>query len=269
MNPGNHTQATQAGKFVFSDFESSYLKLRIFRSSSSYLPNPYEIKNTCIHERVDLARMKIDVHYEEHINHVFYNTGFPFFYSHSVMTVFADYRNDIAPAYKNENLRFEKYTGGADSLRFRNLILKGMGDDPIGYYKTPLINQHISKEKEAACYADYYAQLYDGSDTNKIAFIMSKDEDDAGVFVFELEDNNTINTSMAAVLPHHRSAGLFHDMKAFRQHFCLENGITKAYAGFRLNNFNTPNSLLKIGYKIVKAEHVFHIVALQNFQLTL
>ncbi|HXH17834.1 MAG TPA: hypothetical protein VNJ07_02035 [Chitinophagales bacterium] len=210
--------------------------------------------------------MKIDITHEEYINMTLFEAKFPFFYSHSVMTVFADYRYDSIPDYKNKFLSFERYSGGADKMRFRNLVLHGMGDDPIGYYKTPLINDFISKQKEAQCYADYYAQLYDGRHRDKIAFIMKKAGDDVGVFVFELQGKDTINTSMAAVLPAYRSSGLFHDMKVFRQRFCVESGITKAYAGFRLNNFNTPNSLLKIGYKIVMGEHVFHIAPLLNKQ---
>ncbi|MDZ4844783.1 MAG: hypothetical protein SH857_04450 [Chitinophagales bacterium] len=244
---------------AYSAFESDFFNLRVFRSLGSDLPDAETLRSFCLNENIDLLRLKIDITQEENINNTLYNTGFPFFYSHSVMTVFADYLHDELPAYKNENLAFEKYNRTKNKERFHDLVFNGMGDNPIGYYKTPLINEYISKENEAHCYADYYTQLYDSSQKEKLAFLMSKDGKDAGVFVFELEGNSTIHTSMAALLPQHRSSGLFHDMKVFRQHYCIENGITNAYAGFRINNFHTPNSLLKTGYKIVRAEHIFHL----------
>lgn len=242
-----------------SKFESEFFNLRVFRSADSTMPEAQELRSACIEHEVDLLRLKIDVKYEENINYILHETQFPFFYSHSVMTVYANYSNAELHQFKNTDLIFTKFTGGENNQRFSNLVQQGMADNPIGYFKTPIINRWITKEKEAQCYAAYYSILYDGNDPNKLAFLMSKGKDDVGVFVFELEGTDTIHTSMAAVLPEFRNSGLFHDMKVFRQQFCIENGITHAYAGFRLNNFYTPNSLLRIGYKIVRAEHVFHL----------
>lgn len=251
------------GFISYSPFESEYFQLRIFRNKSSELPDSEHLKNICREQSADLLRLKLNVSDEERITQTLFDTGFPFYYSHSVMTVYANYQNADIPGYKNEKLLFEKYSG-EQKTRFYNLIIHGMGENPIGYFKTPLINKLITKEKEAACYAEYYSGLYDGTDPKKIAFIMNKEGTDAGVFVFEMEGEDTIHTSMAAVLPHFRSSGLFHDMKVFRQRYCLERGIHHAYAGFRLNNFHTPNSLLKIGYKIIRAEHIYHLPVLLN-----
>lgn len=252
----------------YSDFESRFFHLRIFRSTGNVLPDTQSLRDECYKHRVDLLRLKIDIRYEEQLNDTLHETNFPFFYSHSILTVYANYKDAPVLPYKNSDLLFTRFTGGADTKRFLNLIRMGMAENPIGYFKTPIINRWITKEKELECYAAYYATFYNGEDPQKLAFMMRKGENDVGVFVFELEGTDVIHTSMAAVLPEFRSSGLFHDMKVFRQHFCVENNITQAYAGFRLNNFYTPNSLLKIGYKIVRAEHVFHLPTLLQQQST-
>lgn len=249
---------------ILSDFESEFFKLNVFRGNYNNTLTATELANQAKQNRADLIRLKIDIIYEAEMNNVLFESKLPFFYSHSVLNVKVDYNRQKPTAYKNEGLVFEKYVNGlGQKERFYTLVFNGMYSDPIGYYKTPLINKIISKQKEAECYASYYANFYNGLITDKVGFIMQKDNKDVGAFVFEIIEGN-IFSSMAAVLPQYRSEGLFHDMKVFHQHFCNENNFLTAYTGFRLNNFHTPNLLLKTGYNIYGVEHIFHIPCLFN-----
>ncbi len=247
-----------------SEYESDFLGLNIFRCTGNKLPHPNEIRKYALENKVDLFRLKIDAKFEGEMNEVLEKCCMPFFYSHSVLNVKVDYSKQLVAPYKNEGLSFEAYEGKVNQVeRFYKLVYEGMYDDPIGYYKTPLVAHLIPKDKEAACYASYYTKLYDGSNKNNIGFIMKKNEVDVGAFVFEII-NGEMYTSMAAVLSQYRSSGLFHDMKVFRQQYCIDNNITIAYTGSRLSNYHTPSVLLKNGYNIYNAEHVFHISPLAN-----
>ncbi len=255
--------------FERSTFESDFFGLNIYRASGDMLPDTEQIKTFAFCKNADLIRLKINAQHESKMNHVLEATGLPFYYSHSVLNVKADYSGCEIPEFKNHDLSFEKFDASIprNIQRFYYLVLKGMIDDPIGYHKTPLISNIISKQKEAECYAAYYSRFYSGIDSNKLGFIMKKAGTDVGVFVFEIE-NDTIYTSMAALLPSFRSHGLFHDMKVFRQTYCAEHHIGKAVAGSRIANYNTPNTLLKLGYKIFNVEHVFHLPTLLSYSKT-
>lgn len=248
--------------FLKSEFESSYLGLNIYRSSDNFLPNANQLRNFALEEAADLFRIKIDARYEAAMNSVLDAVGIPYFYSHSVLNVKVDYSNAKIESYKNNGLEFELYTGNNQQQeRFFKLIFQGMYNDPIGYYKTPIIKNLIEKNNEASCYAQYYVKYYDGSSKNLIGYMMKKENIDVGCFVFEIQDGN-IYSSMAAVLPEYRSEGFFHDMKIFHQNYCIQNNFKVAYTGSRINNFHTPNLLLKTGYQIYKVEHVYHMVSL-------
>ncbi len=244
-----------------SNFESDFLELNIYRNAKVEPIGFSSLNNFIAENEVDVIRLKTDINQQQFFNSHISKLSMPIFFSHTILYVYADYSKEKINSYNNSDLSFEKYNANnlEQKKRFYELVYKGMFQEPIGYFKTPILSELISNEKEASCYASYYAEFYGGSDVNKIGFIMQKNGIDAAVFVFELL-NNEMHTSMAAILPEFRSVGIFHDLKVFRQEFCLQNAISYAYTGFRVNNFHTPNVLLKHGYKIINAENVFHLL---------
>lgn len=244
-----------------SIFESDFFGLNIYRNTSTEDLDTFSLQKFILENKVDVIRLKTDVKHQHYFNSNISNVSFPYFFSHTILYVKAEYTTEKINDYNNQDISFEVYDDSKEEqrMRFHNLVYKGMFQEPIGYFKTPMLLELISNEKEALCYATYYTKYYGGIDEKKIGFIMQKNGSDAAVFVFEIDDKG-IHTSMAAILPEYRSARIFHDLKVFRQKFCLQNGIQNAYTGFRVSNFHTPNVLLKHGYKITGAENVFHLL---------
>lgn len=244
-----------------STFESDFLKLNIYRNTNVEDFDIYALQNFIVENEVDVIRLKTDVNQQHYFNSKISKVSFPYFFSHTILYVKADYSKEKINDYNYQDISFEvyNYDNEEQKNRFYTLVYKGMFQEPIGYFKTPILSELITNEKEASCYASYYTKYYGGADKNKIGFIMKKNGVDAAVFVFEIDERG-IHTSMAAILPEYRGSHIFHDLKVFRQKYCLQNGIQNAYTGFRVSNFHTPNVLLKHGYKITGAENVFHLL---------
>jgi hypothetical protein len=169
--------------FEKSLFESNYLNLNVFRSVSTVLPEPDEIRKIAIANKADLLRIKFDVKHENIMNHILEQSGLPYYYSHSVINTYADYSRIPELTYKNNDIKFLEYKNPDDKERFFNIVYHGMFEDPIGYYKTPLISEIISKENELRCYASFYAENYIGKRENQIALIIQKSGVDVGSLV--------------------------------------------------------------------------------------
>ena len=244
--------------FYISKYESDFLKIKIARNHDP-LNIDFNSLNEFIKENhIKLFRLKSDNHRYPAIAKELYDQKLQAYYSHTVLTFRIRYTGTKAKEYVNESLDFIRVKPEMKA-DFYQVILQGMSDDPIGYYKTPVTSKSITKDQELLCYASFYANLYSGDDPAKIGWLLKQHDKIVGAFVFELEGNEVF-TSMACVTPENRNNGLFHDMKIFRQQYCLENDIKWASNGSRMYNLTTPNLLLKEGYKLIKTETIMHVV---------
>lgn len=247
----------------FSDFESNCFKLNIARYHAASTVEVESIIHFLTKHNIDLLRLKCLSQESQNFLNAFLLDSYQVFYSHSILNFSIDYKAAGLEPVKNQNLTFEEVSSSSKEA-FYDAVFKGMYDEPIGYFKTPLVHSKITKDQESACNAAYYAENYSGQVFDKKAWLVKWNRQYVGAFVFEIS-SNAIHTSLAAVLPEFRSMGLFNDMRVFQKNYCIQNGVLTASCGARISNIFTTNHLMGQGWKLSHTESVFHIVKKDSF----
>lgn len=246
-----------------SEFESNYFGLNIARCQvhpATLIPEMVAALNQL---NIDLLRLKCPSSEVQHIVHSIAPESYFCFYSHSILNFLISYKNTDHEVPKYPELHFKEVTAASKSL-FYDTIYKGMYEDPIGYFKTPLVHLKISRDKESACNAAYYAENYTGQYSDKKAWLMYWKEKCVGAFVFELFPD-VVHTSLAAVLPEYRSMGLFNEMRVFQKNYCIDHQLATATCGARINNIYTTNHLMGQSWRLVDTASVFHVIKKSSF----
>ncbi len=241
-------------EFYFSEEESKFFNLRISRGRIT--TSSGALGKAILEGNYDVCRVKVGVNELNIINQL-EQLGFPYHFAGEVInySITLQEINKMNLETDNKAISYEKYDGSQEGI-VKEIILKSCSDDPIGYYKTPFLNQLISSPKETRFLASYFSSTY--KTENRVISLMKKNGRYAGLIAYAI-DGNVIQSLLITLLPEYRHyATLNQFMKeAFR--YTIERNVPLGVCGARINNRMMQHILEKFGMKKTGADIIFHI----------
>lgn len=244
-------------KITFSENETTILKLKIGRCVVDKLDEE-AFKDQILLNKYDVIRLTVPSE-EEYIVNKLDSINLPYFFSASITRYKTPIVNIPVAPYIHKDLIFEEYDGTQTQLLFD--LLKGTwGTYPIGYYRTPILNKFMTKEKEIEAVYEFYKinNLKSNKPNNTIMFI-KHNGNYVGFFSMNII-NDTLESHIGGIIEPYRTAGYFVDMQEYIKRYCLEKGISYFCFGARNENRRVQYIFQKYGYLKESTDHVFHIV---------
>lgn len=243
----------------FSANESNLLNIKVGRCVSNNF-NEQVLLQQIIDKEYDICRLTVPAGDENAVTKL-EKTGLPYYYSGSITrykTRVADLKES---AFIHPNLEYEKYDGSQNDLLLR-LLIGTWGTYPIGYYRSPLLNQLVTKEQEILCVFEFYKKhnLQKDFPNNTIMFMKHK-ENYVGFFALNIIDDR-LESHIGGIVEPYRNDGYFFDMQEYIRRFCVKNNLTYFAFGARNENRRVNGIFQKFGYVAVDADNVFHIASL-------
>ena len=246
----------------YSEIESDVYGLKVARANLESLNTTELVKEICS-EGYDICRLRIST---EKVDTVLKlkESGMPFFFSASIRRYRTAVKDLTEQPFIHANTEYEKYDGSQTGLLYE-MLKSCWGDYPIGYYKTPFINQLISKEQELDCVYKYYGKHNIETDYpgNSIMF-MKHDGKYVGFFALNVIENR-LESHIGGILKPYQRDGHFVDMQEFIRRFCMDNNLNYFCFGARNENSRVQSIFRKFGYKSYGTENVFHLTPLLSF----
>jgi RimJ/RimL family protein N-acetyltransferase len=245
----------------FSPIESEVLGLKIGRCQAGFF-EPELLRASVLEAGFDLVRLKVSAE-DEMVPARLFQAGIPAFFSGSIRRY--DTRITAAPDgdYLHADLVFEAYNGSQDQL-LKDMIRGTWGTYPIGYYRTPLLSELISKEAEIECLFRYYKKhnLSTLNPQNTIMFIRHGDQ---YVGFFALNHlNGNLESHIGGILEPYRRGGYFLDKLRYIKNHCIEHGLSRFLFGARNENAGVQRIFQYVGFQPVGTDNVFHLPLFLN-----
>lgn len=249
----------------YSKTETETLGLKVGRCNIDFF-DPHQLKKELFNEKYDLCRVKVAAE-DEFVVKRLEKLGLPYFFSGSIRR----YKTPITKAsdsnFLHAGLKFIPYEPHLDDLLF--LMLKDTwGEYPIGYYRTPILENFCNKENEIKSVFNFYKEHnnYKLYPKNSIQFI---EHNGSFVGFFALNTvNNHLESHIGGILKEYQKEGYFFDMLAYIKNYCLENNLTDFVFGARNENAKVQNIFQNAGFIPTGSENVFHVVPLISKVLT-
>ena len=251
---------------AFSEIESAVFGLKTGRLSADEFDGK-KLREEILDEKFDLVRIKAPAYFDD-INMRLVDAGFPFYFAGGIRNInwkTPDKANVFEPI--NAGIEVDLYDGSQkDSLEY--IIKSSYMFNPLGYYKTPGINQIITKELEAEAMFQFFAKYFNNTQYPDNYIWLFK-LNGKHIALCALDFNKGImGCPLGAVAPEAQSGGVFFDMLRFSRNFAWKKGIKEITAGMRSENLVSQHVFIKQG-KIDNAEilhdtvdFVFHVVPL-------
>lgn len=246
----------------FSQNESDLLKLKIGRCVSTNFDEQQLLKQI-IDNEYDICRLTISSEDETTITKL-EKTGIPYYYSGSITR----YKTVISElperTFIHNDLEYEKYDGTQNDLLLK-LLIGTWGTYPIGYYRTPFLNQLVTKEQEILCVFEFYKKynLQKDYPNNTIMFIKHNDNY-VGFFALNIIDDR-LESHIGGIVDPYREGGYFFDMQEYIRRFCIDNKLKYFCFGARNENRRVNSIFQKYGYRATDADNVFHLAPLLSY----
>jgi hypothetical protein len=245
----------------FSKTESEILNLKIGRCNLDYF-DENKLKQEIFTGSYDVCRVKVNAE-DEYVVSRLEQLGFPYYFSGSIRR----YKTPIEQKHQTDlihpDMDFMEYSSTYENDLFQ-LLKDTWGDYPIGYYRTPIINQFCNKDNEIQSVFQFYKEnnLPSKNPNNSIMLMRHK-----GLFVgfFALNKvKNHLESHIGGILKKHQKEGYFFDMLAYIKNYCLQNNLSHFVFGARNENAKVQKIFHAAGFIPVGSENVFHIVSLLN-----
>ncbi len=243
----------------FSANETNLLNIKVGRCVASNF-DELSLSEQILKEEYDICRLTVPASDEDAVVKL-ERTGLPYYYSGSIIR----YKTRIADlaegTFLHKDLQYEKYDGTQDGLLLQ-LLIGTWGTYPIGYYRTPFLNQLVTKEQEILCVFEFYKNhnLQKDFPNNTIMFIRDK-ENYVGFFALNIIDDR-LESHIGGIVEPYRNGGYFFDMQEYIRRFCIEKKLKYFAFGARNENRRVNEIFQKFGYTASDADNIFHIVSL-------
>ena len=246
----------------FSKNESDLLNLKIGRCVSSNF-SEHKLLQQIISGEYDICRLTVSSEDEDAVTKL-EKTGLPYYYSGSITRYKTRIEELPERQFIHNDLEYEKYDGSQNELLLR-LLIGTWGTYPIGYYRTPFLNQLVTKEKEILCVFEFYKEhnLQKNYPNNSIMFIRHK-ENYVGFFALNIIEDR-LESHIGGIVEPYRDGGYFFDMQEYIRRFCIENKLAYFCFGARNENRRVNSIFQKYGYKAIAADNVFHIASMLSY----
>lgn len=246
-------------KITHSQIESEIFQFKVGRCEEENIDSK-KLLDTILENKFDFVRLKIPAS-NELISNELVKLGFPFFFSGSIRRYKVNVPEFPVDPYVNKDVEFELYDGSQYNI-LREILIDTWLRYPLGYFRSPFLNQIIKKEQEIECVIKYYDKYnnYKTNPKNSIWFLKLKNEY-VGFLALNIIDENVIESNIAGIHSKYQGMGLFHDVLRFIRNYSNERSIKWFYCGARSENVYSQRTFEKeymTGYKV---ENVFHILS--------
>ncbi|HNF48933.1 MAG TPA: hypothetical protein PKO18_04920 [Chitinophagales bacterium] len=240
----------------YSHYESEILNLKVGRCVTEQLDiNSFNKQLT--EEAYDLIRLTVASD-DEFIIDKLYSAGIPYFFAAGITRYkTAIERIPVAP-YINEGIEFVEFDGTQTQLLY-DMIKATLGNYPIGYFRTPILKEIISKEMEIEVLYEFYKfnNLKTNNINNSMMFIKHQ-ENFVGYFALNILPDR-LESHIGGIREPFRTNGYFVDMQEFIKRYCIQNQLTYFCFGARNENSRAQHIFQKYGYQRESMEYVFHL----------
>lgn len=241
----------------YSQNESKLFGIKVARGVFQQI-EAHSLQADIFENNYDLVRITIPAHIED-AQIELYKTGFQYYFSGGITRYSTSISKIKNNTYIHNDIVYEQYNEANTHLL--NAMLKDTwGNYPLGYYKTPIIGNVISKEMEIKAVYEYYKKnnLNCINPNNKIMF-MKHGDNYIGFFALNIIGNR-LESHIGGILSTFRNTGYFIDMQEYIRRYCLENGLTHFDFGARNENYRVNKIFLDYGYTPSHIEYVYHIL---------
>jgi hypothetical protein len=245
-----------------SSGESEILGLKIGRCNSDYF-DEVSLYDVIVQGNYDLCRLRVPAE-DEMAPLRLHKTGLPFFFSGSIRRYKTKISEPPPGNYNVPDLIFEQYDGSQVQL-LRDMLVGTWGTYPIGYYRTPYLQNLATKEREIECVFQYYKKHNNTKNypNNSIMFIKHGD-DYVGFFALNIVGTN-LESHVGGILEPYRKLGYFLDKLRYIKEFCLKNRLENFIFGARNENADVQRIFQYVGFQPRGSENVFHIPSLLTY----
>jgi hypothetical protein len=256
----------------FSEIESEVFGLKTGRINADSFDGEallHEIQE----QGYDLIRIKAPTGFDA-INVELDKTGYPFYFAGAVRQLyFKDLTEPTEQLAVNKDLTMELYDGSQREQLWR-VIRASYMMYPLGYYKTPVINKIISKDKEIEAMCRYFEKYFISTDyPDNFIWFMKRGEEYVGLAALHFRrDEQTMECPLGAVIPDAQNSGVFYDIIKFCRYFSWQQDARFIEAGMRSENLISQHVFLKHinkeGMVLTgdKVDYVFHLLPMLSKQ---
>ena len=246
----------------YSKNESETLQLKVGRCNTNGF-SASQLKEELINGSYDLCRVKVGANDEDVVSRL-EQLGFPSFFSGSIRRYRTPIKMQSKIAFKNKGLSFVSYEPQLDELLYQ-MLKDTWGEYPIGYYRSPILNQLCNKDIELKSVFNFYRERNNHLNypANSIQFI-KHDGEFVGFFAMNKVGSH-LESHIGGILSTFQGNDYFYDMLAFIKNYCLEENLSHFVFGARNENAKVQKIFQNAGFVPIGTENVFHVVSLLNY----
>jgi hypothetical protein len=245
----------------YSKTESETLGLKIGRCNNDFFDSQ-QLKEEIAQNNYDLCRVKVSAE-DEFVLQRLDEIGFPYYFSGSIRRYKTPIHQSSLKSFLHKDLEFIAFQNNNEHHDLLFSMLKDTwGDYPIGYYRTPLLDNFCNKENELQSVFEFYKTNNNTllNPLNSIQFIKHEGKY-VGFFVLNIV-NGHLESHIGGILKAFQSKGYFYDMLAYIRNFCVNHSLSHFVFGARNENAKVQKIFQSEGFIPIGSENVFHVVPL-------
>lgn len=246
---------------VYSENETKHFGLKVGRYNTDSI-DPDLLKTEFHRNDYDLVRVRTNINDEFAVSKLF-ETGIPFYFSGGIRRYKVNVWDAPLPPLINPKTDFELFESNDQHLAAFNDILKDTwGGYPLGYYRSPQLNNHIDKELEHKTLFNYYASNYDNTmHPDKYLWLMKQEQEVIGFIALNIiQGEKSVDSTIAGIAQQHQKSGHFIDVLRHIRYFCQAHQLDYFLCGARQENLRSQKAFESEYMKCYACEYIFHVV---------
>lgn len=242
-----------------SQEETDFFGLRVYRATITSSRQFAGLRESLKDEHVDVVRAKVRADLLDREQR-FYELGIPYFFAGGSIQyeMPVGKMSSYSPHCPHWNtIQFERFNG--NQKEFSEILTACWKHDPIGYSRTPLLKQYISKEQELAFLTYYYTRVSYYS--YNYIYLLRQGQQYLGFVIYEFQkQDNIVYSPLVGVLPSRKNNSY---LSCFVKH---SYGFVKALnqdalrCGARLYNFHAQHVFEREGMQKTKILYYYHLL---------
>lgn len=243
-----------AESIIESKLESEIFGLKVGRYNTDSIDTNIILDNK---NKFDIIRVKTSCR-DEYAVKKLYDTGLKFYFSGGVRRYQVNCIKAPLPEYTHPEISFTEYSSEYQTHLFE-IMKSSWGEYPIGYYRTPIIGEAITKELELQCIFRYYTENYTKENPENFLWIMYLGDKPVGFIALNLITDG-VDSTIAGILKEYQNQGLFPNILRFIRRFCRERNLSFFNCGARNENLYSQKAFENDFMRATDVEYIYHII---------
>jgi hypothetical protein len=248
-----------ASLVTFSETETRIMGLKFGRYNTPFVDSE-QLKRNIEEQKYDVVRVKTDCA-DEYAALKLHQTGYPSYFNGGVRRYRVNCVEAPLPPFTQPDINFELYVGQHQNI-LEEIMNDSCGDYPLGYYRTPGLNERITKQMESKCLFEFYAKNNDNAlFKNSYLWFMKLGEAYVGFIALNVyTEKDMVDSTLAGFLKAYQGMGLFPNILRHIRQFCRDSNLTYFCCGARNENMYSQKAFEKDFMKCEGVEYIFHVV---------